>query len=78
MATTTPTLACELFPDVSRATTVSVCGPSVAMVVSQFALYGADTSSAPSETPSRLNCTPATATLSLAAALTATVPFTVA
>ena len=46
--------------------------------VSQLTLYGLDVSSAPRFAPSSLNCTPATAPLSVALALTATLPFTVA
>ncbi|HEX2402362.1 MAG TPA: hypothetical protein VHJ79_20615, partial [Mycobacterium sp.] len=65
-------------PALSRATAVSVCAPLVALVVFQFVEYGAAVTSAPRLTPSSLNCTPATATLSLAVAVTAIVPLTVA
>ena len=48
------------------------------MRLSHDAAYGAAVSSAPRFTPSILNCTPATATLSDAVAVIATVPDTVA
>ena len=46
--------------------------------MSQDTEYGLAVSSAPSAVPSRRNCTPATATLSLADAVTVWVPETVA
>ncbi len=64
-------------PAASRATAVSVCVPAVAVVVFHDTEYGAVVSSAPRFAPSSLNCTPTTPTLSLAVALTVTVPETV-
>ncbi len=62
----------------SRATAVSVCGPLLAPVVFQANEYGdAPVTSAPRFAPSSLNCTPATATLSLAVAVIVTVPVAV-
>src|SRR5690242_21492496 len=63
---------------VSRATAVRVCEPLATPVVFQPSEYGADVTSPPRLAPSSLNCTPATATLSLAVALTVIVPVTVA
>ena len=68
-----------VFPEVSRARAVSTCVPDVAVVVSQVTAYGAAVSSAPRFAPSSRNCTPATARLSVAVAVTLTaVPSTVA
>src|SRR5216684_818107 len=66
-----------VLPAASRATAVSVCAPLVAAVVSHATEYGAAVSSAPTFEPSSLNCTPTTPTLSLAVAVTVTVPDTV-
>ena len=63
-----------MFPAASRARAVSVCGPFAAVVVFQDTEYGLVVSSAPRLTPSSRNCTPATPTPSLAAAVTFTVP----
>src|SRR5215207_11563486 len=65
----------ELF-DGSRATAVSVWPPFDAVVVVHETEYGADVSSPPRFAPSSLNCTPATASLSPAVAVTLTVPET--
>ena len=67
-----------VFPAASRATAVRVCEPLVAVVVSQEDEYGEVVSSVPRFTPSNLNCTPATPTLSEAVAVTEVVPETVA
>src|SRR3954471_3409891 len=66
------------FPAASRARALSVCDPLAAPVVSQVTEYGAAVSSAPSNWPSRRNCTPATPTLSDADAETLTWAATVA
>src|SRR2546421_33925 len=65
-------------PAASRATALIVCVPFAAPVVFQEIEYGAAVSSAPKLTPSILNCTPATPTLSEAVALSVTVADTVA
>src|SRR5256885_790520 len=65
-------------PAASRATALIVCVPFAAPVVFQEIEYGALVSSAPKLTPSILNCTPATPTLSEAVALSVTVADTVA
>src|SRR5688572_20761618 len=65
-------------PAASRATAVSVWLPFGAVVVSHVVENGAVVSSAPRSPPSRLNCTPATPTLSDALAETPTGPETVA
>src|SRR2546427_1948915 len=71
--------AVAVFPTASRATAVRLCVPLVAKVVFQETAYGATVSSAPRVTPSSLNCTPATPTLSEAEANTVTAgPETVA
>ena len=70
--------AVATLPAASRATAVRVCESVVVVVASQLMLYGAIVSSPPSATPSSLNCTPTTPTLSLALAWTVTVPQTVA
>ena len=67
-----------MLPAASRATAVNVCAPLVAVVVIHDREYGAVVSSAPTLTPSSLNWTPATPTLSEALAATTTVPETVA
>src|SRR3954465_11005187 len=65
-------------PAPSVAMAVSTCEPFDAVVESQVTLYGLAASTAPRFAPSSLNCTPVTATLSLAVAETATVlPVTV-
>jgi hypothetical protein len=61
-------------PAASRARADNVWVPGVTAVVFQDLEYGAAVSSVPSEAPSKRNCTPATATLSLAVAETVTVP----
>jgi len=55
-----------------------VCGPLTAVVVLHETEYGDAVSSAPSAAPSSRNCTPATATLSDAFAVTEIVADTVA
>src|SRR2546426_557345 len=67
-----------VFPAASRATAVSVCDPSGTAAVFQLMEYGEAVSWAPRFVPSSLNCTPATALLSLAVAVTVIVPETVA
>src|ERR1051325_5715509 len=66
------------FPAASRTTAVNVCAAFDAAVVFHDTEYGAVVSSAPRFAPSSLNCTPATPTLSLAFAVTLTVPEIVA
>src|SRR5438552_17911630 len=66
--------AVAVLPAASRATAVKLCEPLLAVVVFQEIEYGATVSSAPRFTPSSLNCTPTTPTLSLAFAETVTVP----
>src|SRR4029077_1585009 len=66
------------FPAASRAMADRVWLPLLAPVVFHDTEYGAVVSSAPRLTPSSLNCTPATPTLSLALAFTDVVPETVA
>ena len=65
-------------PTVSRACAVSVCGPLATVVVSHEIVKGALRSSSPRLTPSNLNCTPPTATLSMLLAKICVVPDTVA
>src|SRR5688572_5098045 len=65
-------------PAASRATAVRVWAPSATAVVFHDVEYGAVVSSAPRLTPSRLNWTPTTPTLSLALAVTEIVPNTAA
>ena len=67
-----------LFPAASRARAVSVCCPFATPAVFHVTEYGAVVSSAPSGAPSTRNCTPATAMLSEAFAVTVTDPDTVA
>ncbi len=62
----------------SRAIAVIECEPLVTEVVLQETEYGDVVSSAPTFTPSTLNCTPDTATLSEALAVIFTAPETVA
>ena len=79
LATVTVTDAvCEVSPAVSRTRAVSVCPPLAAVAVFQLTVYGELVSSASRSTPSSWNRTPATATLSVAVAVTCTVPDTVA
>jgi vacuolar-type H+-ATPase subunit I/STV1 len=78
-ATVTVTLLdVVVLPLVSRATAVRVWVPSLTAVVFQLVEYGDAVSSLPKLTPSSLNCTPATAALSEALAVTLVVPLTVA
>src|SRR5882762_5252876 len=56
-------------PAASRATAVTVCEPLLAVSVFHGAEYGAVVASAPVLTPSTLNCTPTTPTLSEAFAV---------
>src|SRR5438132_12227256 len=65
-----------VFPAPSRATAVNACVPSGTVVVFQLIAYGTAVTSAASGTASTLNCTPTTATLSDASALTVAVPLT--
>src|SRR5436309_6741516 len=65
-----------VLPAASRATTVRVCEPLVAVVVFHETAYGAVVSSAPRLAPSSLNCTPTTPTLSEAFAVTLIVELT--
>src|SRR2546430_10783310 len=64
-------------PAASRATAVSEWLPLPVLAVFQEIVYGAAVTSAPKLTPSSLNCTPTTPTLSEALALTATAAATV-
>ena len=65
-------------PAASRATAVSVCVPMPVVAVFQETAYGAAVTSAPRLTPSSLNCTPVTPTLSEAVAETVTAPLSAA
>jgi hypothetical protein len=67
-----------VLPEVSEARAVRVWAPLGAVRVSQASAYGATVSSAPVAVPSTRNWTPATATLSLASAVTLTMPLTCA
>src|SRR5207253_918899 len=67
-----------VFPAASRATAVKVWDPLLAVVVIQARVQRAAVISEPRLTPSSLNCTPTTLTLSEAMAETVTVPETVA
>ena len=80
LSTVTSTAALvALLPAASRATAVSWCGPFDTVNVFQTSEYGALVSSTPRFAPSNLNCTPTTATLSEALAVTLTLaPETVA
>ncbi len=53
-----------------------MCGPFGTVVVFQTIEYGAVVSSAPRIAPSSMNCTPTTASLSVAFAVTLIVPLT--
>ena len=79
LSTVTVTAAVAVLPAASRATAVSEWLAFVLVVVFHEIAYGFVVSSAPRLTPSSLNCTPATPTLSDADAETVTVvPETVA
>jgi hypothetical protein len=67
-----------VLPAASEAVAVNVYVPFATVVVSQLIAYGAVVSAAPRFAPFSLNCTAVTPTLSLAVALTVTVPDTVA
>src|SRR5438046_7539464 len=68
--------ALAVFPAPSRAIAVTVCDPSDTVAVFQVTAYGTVVSSAATGDPSTKNCTPTTAVLSEASALTITVPLT--
>ena len=70
------TVLTALLPAESRATASIVCVPPVEDAVFQLTVYGGVVISAPRFTPSTMNCTPATATLSDAVADTVTMPET--
>ena len=76
--TVTVCVCVVVLPAASLARAVSVCTPLVTVVVFQTQLYGEVVSSEQRFTPSSLNWTPATATLSEAFAETVTVPVVVA
>src|SRR6266404_451894 len=79
LLTATVTAAAVLvLPAASRATALKLCEPLCAVLVSQATCHGALVTSAPRFAPSSLSCTPATPTLSVAFAVTVTVPETVA
>ena len=79
LATVTVTpVEVPVLPAASRATTDSIWAPLAAVVVSQVTAYGGVVTWTPRLTPSSLNWTPATPTLSVALADTVTVPLTVA
>src|SRR5207249_3061442 len=65
-----------VLPAASRATAVTLCEPLLAVVVFHERVCCADGRAALKFTPSSLNCTPTTPTLSLAFAETVTVPAT--
>src|SRR5881409_437623 len=71
-------LAGAVLPAASRAMAVKLWEPLATRVVFHEREYGAAVTSAPTLTPSSLNCTPTTPTLSVALAETVTVPATVA
>src|SRR5213593_1686586 len=71
-------LAGAVLPAASRAMAVKLWEPLATRVVFQEIAYGAAVTSAPKLTPSSLNCTPTTPTLSVALAETVIVPETVA
>src|SRR5262245_57218050 len=76
--TVTLTLAAvAVLPEEAAARAESGCGRWRAVVVFQLNVYGGVVTGAPIGAPSNRNCTPATATLSEAEAVTATVPETV-
>ena len=66
-----------MFPALSRAMADTVCGPLATAAVFHVIAYGAVVSSGPAGTPSSLNWTPATDTLSVAFAAIDTMPPTV-
>src|SRR5205809_3067097 len=66
-----------VLPAASRATAIRLWEPPATSVVFHEREYGTVVSSAPRLTPSSLNCTPTTPTLSVALAETVTVPATV-
>jgi hypothetical protein len=73
LSTVTVTAAdVDTFPAASRATAVNACVPLDDPTLFQLTPYGELVSSNPKFTPSSLNCTPTTPTLSVAVALTAT------
>src|SRR5256885_8477791 len=79
LSTVTLTAAAVLvLPAASRATALRLCEAFCAVLLSQATWNGAAVTSAPRFAPSSLNCTPATPTLSVALAMTITVPETVA
>jgi hypothetical protein len=79
VATVTVTPAeVPVLPAASRATADRIWAPLVAVVVSQVTAYGGVVTWTPRLTPSSLNWTPATPTLSVALADTVTVPLSVA
>jgi len=79
LATVTVTPAdVPVLPDASRATADSVWTPLAAVVVSHVMAYGGVVTWTPRITPSSLNWTAATPTLSVALADTVTLPLTVA
>jgi len=67
-----------MFPELSRATAVSVWTPLTELAVFHDVEYGEAVASVPRFRPSSLNCTPDTATLSEAMAEMVTVPEIVA
>src|SRR5256885_6624784 len=71
-------VAVALFPGAPRATAARVWPVFGLPTVFHETEYGADVRSAPSAAPSSVNCTPTTATLSPAEAVTLTVPLTIA
>jgi len=77
--TDTPALVLELFAE-SVAMALSICGPLVAVVVSQLKLYPgpAPVTTLPRLAPSNWNCTPVSDTISTALAVTVTVPLSIA
>src|SRR4030095_11051948 len=77
LETVTPTGLEVVVLTESRATAVRTCGPSGIVVVFHVATKGGPVTSAPTLTPSTLNCTPSTPTLSAAAAVSVTAPLTV-
>src|SRR5439155_1226574 len=77
-ATVTLTAAVAVWPAASRATALTLWAPGATRAVSHTIEYGAAVTSAPRFTPSSLNCTPTTPTLSVAVAETVTVPETLA
>src|SRR3954464_14455571 len=78
-ATVTDTdAAVVVLPALSRAIAVSTCVPFTDVAEFQKIEYGGEGTSRPRSAPSSRNCTPATPTLSWAAALIETTPVTVA